>query len=192
MHRENPVGSLVTIRVNPWYSKKALLIGDAAHAVVPFYGQGMNAAFEDGLLLYEEIKTKCTLPGFRLDNSMKDFAEKRRPAADSLADLCLDHYNDMASNTSSMFYLMSKKCEHALSCLFPSSFLPLYSMIAFSRTPYHEAVQISERQERFVGRLLMTTGVLLSTASVAGGILLYCQSKNSNFLNSLLMGAAKK
>ena len=166
--RNNPVGSLVTIRVNPWHSKKSVLIGDAAHAVVPFFGQGMNAAFEDGYLLYHELKQHCQNMHYNLEDVVKTFAEKRRPAADALADLCIGHYNDMASNTSSVSYLIGKKIESALSCILPQSFLPLYSMVAFSNIPYHEAVSRAEKQEDIIRSLIMS-GVLITGGLMGAG-----------------------
>ena len=163
--RENPVGSLVTIRVNPWVSKKVVLIGDAAHAVVPFFGQGMNAAFEDGYLLYHELKRKCQTMHYNLEDIISEFADKRRPAANALADLCIEHYNDMASNTSSMTYLIGKKIEGVLSTILPSSFIPLYSMVSFSNVPYHEAVARAQRQDDIIWSL-MWGGVV-----IAGGLM---------------------
>jgi kynurenine 3-monooxygenase len=156
----NPVGSLVTVRVSPWNMGRVVLIGDAAHAVVPFYGQGMNAAFEDGLLLFQEIqlamKIDCNVD---LEECAKEFAVKRKPAADSLADLCVEHYNDMASNTESFTYLVTKKVEGVLTVLFPSLFKPLYTMVAFTNTPYNEAVSISSRQNRFIISVITATTV---------------------------------
>eukprot|EP00595_Chromulina_sp_UTEXLB2642_P002345 CAMPEP_0196767918 /NCGR_PEP_ID=MMETSP1095-20130614/42123_1 /TAXON_ID=96789 ORGANISM="Chromulina nebulosa, Strain UTEXLB2642" /NCGR_SAMPLE_ID=MMETSP1095 /ASSEMBLY_ACC=CAM_ASM_000446 /LENGTH=321 /DNA_ID=CAMNT_0042136761 /DNA_START=206 /DNA_END=1168 /DNA_ORIENTATION=+ len=112
----NPVGSLVTIRVSPWNCGRVVLIGDAAHAVVPFYGQGMNAAFEDALVLYELYK-QALIETNSLDfnNLAKLLSDIRSPATNSLADLCVEHYSDMASNTTSNLYLLRRKVEGLIS-----------------------------------------------------------------------------
>jgi kynurenine 3-monooxygenase len=111
---QNPVGSLLTVRVAPWNCGKLLLLGDAAHAVVPFYGQGMNAAFEDGLRLYQVVKKQIdelrkTNDGeIKVDLSIsgQEFSDLRVASANALADLCIEHYDDMASNTSSTVYVL--------------------------------------------------------------------------------------
>src|ERR1700719_444329 len=109
--KNNPTGSLVTIRSAPWhYKDKVALVGDAAHAVVPFYGQGMNAAFEDCVVLDE-----C-LAQFR-DNRERAFAEyfvKRKENADALADLAVDNFIEMRDKTASKIFRAKKKLDHAL------------------------------------------------------------------------------
>lgn len=177
--RDNPVGSLVTVRVDPWNVGSLLLLGDAAHAVVPFFGQGMNAAFEDCLMLDEFLGSRLeafSAPSSALDEraqrvaalkaAAKQLAEERRPAANALADLCIEHYADMAANTASTWYLAQKRVEAALHWLFPASFVPLYTMVAFRRIPYHEAVARHERQER-VARTVLSASALALAAGVA-------------------------
>lgn len=173
-YRDNPVGSLVTIRTDPWTLDRVLLIGDAAHAVVPFYGQGMNAAFQDGYLLYQIVRSALehSTPGgavvagaieregggrgrkVDLQACAAQFATRRLPAANVLADLCLEHYGDMASNTASSLYLMRKKIEACLGALFPTTFVPLYTMIAFRDIPYDEALRRAHQQEAWVSRFI--------------------------------------
>lgn len=165
-YKRNPVGSLVTIKVDPWNYGKILLIGDAAHAVVPFYGQGMNAAFEDGLILYEYIReamknigidsnTENVLDKINVPNIIKEFAAQRTPSANSLADLCVAHYHDMAANVSSNVYLFKKRVENMISSMFPSLFTPLYTMIAFTRIPYNEANDIAVKQDKLVDSVVL-------------------------------------
>lgn len=179
-YRDNPVGSLVTIRTDPWTLDRILLIGDAAHAVVPFYGQGMNAAFQDGYLLYQIVRSAleqstsggATIAvdtaeavekgdrggggGRKMDLQVcaAQFATRRLPAANVLADLCLEHYGDMASNTASSLYLLQKRIEAGLGALFPTTFVPLYTMIAFRDIPYDEALRRAHQQEAWVSRLI--------------------------------------
>ena len=186
--RDNPVGSLVTIRVDPWSVGSLLLVGDAAHAVVPFFGQGMNAAFEDCLMLDEYVEShlkalsasSSSAPASAsasasvkaqsvaaLRAAAQQLAQERRPAANALADLCIEHYSDMAANTASTWYLAQKRVEAALHWLFPSSFVPLYTMVAFTRTPYHEAVARHERQERVARAVLSFSAVALTAGGFA-------------------------
>lgn len=177
--RLNPIGSLVTIRVDPWKQGPMVLLGDAAHAVVPFYGQGMNAAFEDCLILYLLIqkrlvdnlvtqgKTHSGLSSL-LHSAAEEFAQTRMPAGNALADLCIAHYSDMAASTASTWYLLEKKAEALLHWAFPASFVPLYTMVAFTRTPYHEAVARAERQERAARTLL--AAVTASMLAVGAGV----------------------
>jgi len=146
-YRENPTGSLVTIRCAPWYYKdKVALVGDAAHAVVPFYGQGMNAAFEDCVVLDE-----C-LAQFS-DNRQRAFAEyfaRRKENADALADLAVENFVEMRDKTASKAFRAKKKLDHALEGLLPGIYLPLYTMISFTRIPYATAARRARVQDRIV------------------------------------------
>src|SRR5437588_1593 len=123
--RQNPTGSLVTIRCAPWYYKdKIALVGDAAHAVVPFYGQGMNAAFEDCVVLDECLEQFS-------DNREGAFAEyfsRRKENADALANLALENFIEMRDKTASKTFRAKKKLEHALEAALPGIYLPLYTM----------------------------------------------------------------
>eukprot|EP01041_Mallomonas_annulata_P001714 gene1714-3319_t len=122
--RENPVGALVTVKTNPWKSDSTMLLGDAAHAIVPFFGQGMNAAFEDSLLFYEQIiQNKGDL-----NRAAEIFQKLRIPSTNALADLCIEHYEDMAKNTTSTSYILIKKIESILQSIFPERFKSLYRM----------------------------------------------------------------
>ena len=161
--RQNPVGSLQTLRLDPWNHGRILIIGDAAHAIVPFYGQGMNAAFQDALMFYNILKQKLAedgvgtgtaKPADLLLDAAAEFSRIRQPSTNALADLSLEHYNDMASNTSSSLYLIQKKVEAGLHWLFPSLFLPIYSMVAFSDMPLHEAVARAQRQDRAINKIM--------------------------------------
>jgi kynurenine 3-monooxygenase len=145
--RQNPTGSLVTIRCAPWsYQDKVALVGDAAHAVVPFYGQGMNAAFEDCVVLDECL---AEFP----DNRERAFAEyfsRRKENADALADLAVDNFIEMRDKTASRTFRAKKKLDHLLEGLLPGAYLPLYTMVTFTRIPYAEAARRAWRQDRIV------------------------------------------
>ena len=145
--KNNPTGSLVTIRCAPWhYKDKVALVGDAAHAVVPFYGQGMNAAFEDCVVL-DECLAKFS------DNRERAFAEyftRRKENVDALAALAVDNFIEMRDKTASRAFRAKKKLDHFLEGLFPGVYQPLYTMVTFTRIPYAEAAQRARRQDRAV------------------------------------------
>ena len=145
--RENPTGSLVTIRCAPWFYKdKVALVGDAAHAVVPFYGQGMNAAFEDCVVLDECL---AKFP----DNRERAFAKyfsRRKENADALADLAVENFIEMRDKTASRAFRAKKKLDHLLEALLPGVYLPLYAMVTFTRMPYAEAARRARLQDRIV------------------------------------------
>src|SRR4051812_33800579 len=163
--RENPTGSLVTIRCAPWFYKdKVALVGDAAHAVVPFYGQGMNAAFEDCVVLDE-----C-LAEFS-DNRKLAFAHyfsRRKENTDALANLAVENFIEMRDKTASKKFRAKKKLDHWLEGLLPGIYLPLYAMVTFTRMPYLEAARRARVQNVIVycalGTLLLLVAVLLARA----------------------------
>ena len=161
-YKANPVGSLVTIRVSPWNLGKVVLIGDAAHAVVPFYGQGMNCGFEDCYRLYKVLQqhTKDSI-----EPLLAHFSEDRSVATDTLADLCLKHHHDMAANTMSSWYLLQKRVEKFLHWLLPSTFLPLYTMVTFTAIPYHKAVERARCQDRAIAMFTKATVALLASSA---------------------------
>jgi kynurenine 3-monooxygenase len=145
--KNNPTGSLVTIRCAPWfYEDKVALIGDAAHAVVPFYGQGMNAAFEDCVVLDECLAQSP-------ENRERAFAEyfaRRKENADALADLAVQNFIEMRDKTASRIFRVKKKLDHLLEGVLPGIYLPLYTMVTFTRIPYAQAARRARRQDRIV------------------------------------------
>ena len=146
-YRENPTGSLVTIRCAPWsYKDKVALVGDAAHAVVPFYGQGMNAAFEDCVALDECL---AEFPDNR-EHAFASYFSRRKENADTLADLAIDNFIEMRDKTASSTFRAKKKLDHWLEGLLPHTYLPLYTMISFTRIPYAAAARRARCQERIV------------------------------------------
>ncbi|NNF08141.1 MAG: kynurenine 3-monooxygenase, partial [Candidatus Eisenbacteria bacterium] len=150
---ENPVGPLVTVRCSPYYSgDRAVLIGDACHAVVPFYGQGMNAAFEDCTYLNQALQEKGSIA-----EAFKTFGDERHEHANALADLALHNFVEMRDNVGSQGFLLKKGFERILTRLFPRSFTPLYTMVSFSRIPYADARRKAAKQDR----LVLQIGVIL-------------------------------
>ncbi|HXH17961.1 MAG TPA: NAD(P)/FAD-dependent oxidoreductase [Chitinophagales bacterium] len=142
----HPTGSLVTIRCYPWsYDNKVLLLGDAAHGIVPFYGQGMNAGFED-----------CTILSRLMEEFNHDwnkiipaFQKSRKPDADAIAELALRNFIEMRDLVADKKFLLRKKIETLLHERHPDKYLPLYSMVTFSDMPYSKALELGKKHDAF-------------------------------------------
>mgnify|MGYP002777028407 CR=1 FL=1 len=149
----NPTGSLVTVRCFPWtYGDHTLLLGDAAHAVVPFYGQGMNAGFEDCRIFNELLDRHGDAEWAAV---IRHFQRTRKPDADAIADLALDNFVEMRDRVADPRFLLQKKIEARLALDHPEWWLPLYSQVTFSPdVPYHQALANGRRQEAIMRRVL--------------------------------------
>ncbi len=163
--RNNPTGSLVTIRCAPWFYKdRVALVGDAAHAVVPFYGQGMNAAFEDCVVLDECLEK---FPHDR-HRAFAEYFERRKVNADALADLALENFIEMRDKTASRAFRAKKKLDHFLEAALPGIYIPLYTMVTFTRIPYSRAAKRARIQDFIVyASLAALTLMLLGAAAIA-------------------------
>lgn len=147
----NPIGSLVTIRCEPWnFGGKVLLLGDAAHAIVPFYGQGMNAAFEDCTILDECIDRN---PG-DISAAINAFVLTRKPSVDALANLALNNFIEMRDKVKSRWFVLGKKTAQFLHRVAPRWYVPMYNMVSFSRIPYERAWQVTRERTDFFLRVL--------------------------------------
>ena len=148
---DNPTSDLVTIRCYPWsrYGKN-MLIGDAAHAIVPFYGQGMNAAFEDCYLFSQQLE-ESSKP---LTENVERFQEQRKPDADAIAELALMNFVEMRDRVADPAFLLQKKIEAELHRRYPDQWVPLYTMVTFSDRRYSEALAIGKRQEEIMQEVL--------------------------------------
>jgi len=159
---QNPTGKLVTIRCAPWtYEDKVALVGDAAHAVVPFYGQGMNAAFEDCVVLDD-----C-LSRYQRDRrrAFEEYFAARKPNADALADLAIQNFVEMRDKTASRVFRTKKKLDHMLEAGLPKIYLPLYTMVTFTRIPYAKAARRARFQDGIVyGGLFIMAMTLVGAA----------------------------
>jgi kynurenine 3-monooxygenase len=143
----NPTGPLLTVRCQPWHHDgRVVLIGDACHAVVPFLGQGMNAAFEDCTVLTECLRQH--LPDW--EKAFSAYEQQRKEHTDTLADLAVQNFIEMRDKVGSRLFLLRKKAELLLHRLLPRWYLPLYHLVTFTRTPYADAVRRVRRQERVV------------------------------------------
>lgn len=163
----NPTGAMVTVRTFPWQvGGRAVLIGDAAHAIVPFYGQGANAGFEDCLELVDQIRQS---PG-DLAGAFERYQRIRKPNAEAIADLALANFAEMRDHVASPAFRLRKRFEGLLHAAFPRWFVPLYSLISFSLVPYAEARDRARRQDRAVawlGAALLLVVVVLAARALA-------------------------
>lgn len=166
-YRDNPTSALVTIRCAPWdHEGKVVLLGDASHAIVPFYGQGMNSAFEDCRVLDEMIDDHPETARGDFSRLLPAFAARRKPAADAIADLALANFVEMRDKVGSRVFLLRKKIEKLLNRLFPKAYVPLYDLVSFSNVPYHEARERARRQDR------VALGVAAAAVVLVGALVL--------------------
>ncbi len=148
----HPVGLLGTLRCPRWHQgDAALLIGDAAHAIVPFHGQGMNCAFEDCVELLDLIEhaggADAELPWAAI---FAEFEQRRRPNAHAIAEMALDNYLEMRDAVADPRYQLRRALELELARRLPGRFIPRYSLVMFHRVPYAEARERGERQRAFL------------------------------------------
>jgi kynurenine 3-monooxygenase len=148
--------TMMTVRCQPWSrSGNVLLLGDAAHAILPSYGQGANAGFEDVAVLERCMDTY----GDDWESVFAAVERLRKPNMDVMADLCVDHFDELRDHVGDPRFLLRKAIERKLHELFPERFAPLYSMVAFTCTPYAEAVRIDRDQRALVDRILALEGI---------------------------------
>ena len=148
---DNPTSSLITTHIFPWhYKAQSALIGDAAHAIVPFYGQGMNAGFED-----------CTVLSSLLDKHGDDwntilpaYEAARKPNGDAVAQLALNNFTEMRDKVADPMFLERKKIEKELGKRYPDQFVSVYEMVSFSHTPYNTAIQCIQAQDQLLQRIM--------------------------------------
>lgn len=147
----NPTSYLVTMKCFPWtFSDKVALIGDACHAIVPFYGHGMNAGFED-ISVLEQMLEKY---GDDWANLLNEYENSRKPNTDAIAELSYRNFMEMSSKTADANFLLQKKIEKWFSDKHPTLWVPLYSRVTFSHQPYAEALAIGDRQNEIMQEVL--------------------------------------
>ena len=148
----NPVSSLVTVKCFPWIrGDKFALIGDAAHAIVPFFGQGMNCGFEDCRILDELIEQN----GDDWQTILQQYQILRKPDGDAIADLAINNFTEMRDKTADPKFLLQKKIEARLHEKYPDKWVPAYSQVTFSpHIRYSEALQRGQKQEAIMQEVM--------------------------------------
>ncbi len=147
---ENPTGQLATVYADNWYYKNFYLIGDAAHAVVPFFGQGMNASFEDCTVLMD-----CVDSGD--DNWLDIFSsynKMRKSDADAIAQMAIENYIEMRDSVAQSDYKAKREIANSLSIEFPDRFIPRYNMVSFTSIPYSEVYKRGKIQQEIISQLM--------------------------------------
>lgn len=156
---EYPLSSLAIIRCYPWTKDKLVLLGDAAHATVPFYGQGMNCGFEDCFVLNEcmEQFPNDTMQAFDA------YQRSRKPNGDAMQELSLENYIVMRDLVADPDFLLLKKVEARINALYPDKYFPKYSMVSFSDIPYHTALTKGTEQENMIKGLIEDRNITAHT-----------------------------
>ncbi|WP_445719690.1 FAD-dependent oxidoreductase [Flavobacterium sp.] len=148
---KNPTSYLAIMKCFPWtFEDKVALIGDSAHAIVPFYGHGMNAGFEDITILNELIHTY----GDDWNAIFSEYEISRKPNADAIAELSRRNFEEMSNKTADSNFLLQKKIEKWFSDKHPDKWMPLYSRVTFSLQPYSEAMAIGDFQNEIMQEVL--------------------------------------
>jgi kynurenine 3-monooxygenase len=146
----NPTGAMVTIKCSPWHvGGSALLLGDAAHAIVPFFGQGINCGFEDCTTLLGLLDQQ----GANWARVFREFEESRRVNTDAIADMAVENFVEMRDRVADPRFLFRKKVELALEAKYPRLFVPKYAMVTFHRIPYATALQRGRVQDAMLTEL---------------------------------------
>jgi kynurenine 3-monooxygenase len=148
---KNPTSAMVTTKCFPWtYWDKVALVGDSAHAIVPFFGQGMNAGFEDIHVLSELMEEH----GDAWETIFTKYQEMRKPNADAIAELSYRNFMEMSSKTADPKFLLQKKIEKRFAEKYPDKWIPVYSRVTFSDRPYTEALAIGDAQEKIMQEVM--------------------------------------
>lgn len=150
----NPTGHMDTVKCYPWhYAGDVLLLGDAAHAIVPFYGQGANCGFED-ISVFESMLSQAEAKG-RIDwqKLFADLGQERKPNCDAISDMAVDNFIEMRDKVGDAGFLLAKAVEKVLEREFPGDYQSRYSLVTFSNRPYKMAQDVGAACERVLGQL---------------------------------------
>lgn len=148
---KNPTSAMINVECYPWVQGNSLLIGDASHAMVPFYGQGMNCGFEDCYILNQLIEKLGTNTW---DLVFEKFQKKRKPDTDAICQLAMDNFIEMRDSVADPKFQLRKKIEAKLHDLYPKEWIPLYTMVTFSDKSYAEAYAQGKLQEAIMDKVM--------------------------------------
>ena len=147
---DHPLSSLAIVRCYPWTHGKTALMGDAAHATVPFYGQGMNCGFEDCSVMWDLMqKHNEDWP-----KVFEEYQKLRKPDGDGVQDLSLHNYYVMRDYVGDPKFLLQKKIEAHFSEKYPDKWMPLYSQVTFSHIRYSDAWKAVEKQDSLMKKVM--------------------------------------
>lgn len=152
---QNPLSALAIIRCYPWSYNKVTLMGDSAHATVPFYGQGMNSGFEDCFVMNQIIDEI----GEDWQKVFEVFQKRRKPDGDAIQDLSIHNYHVMRDFVGDPKFLLQKKIESKFSEKHPEKWMPLYSQVTFSSIPYSQAWSVGQKQESIMKKIMALPGI---------------------------------
>jgi len=153
---KNPTSAMVTIKCYPWsYFDKITLVGDSAHAIVPFYGQGMNAGFEDISVLNQKMNQH----GDNWEIIFEEYQRERKPNTDAIAELSYRNFVEMSSKTADPSFLLRKKIEKKFAQKYPELWVPLYSRVTFSDKAYSDALDIGDYQKGIMDEVMKIPGI---------------------------------
>lgn len=158
---DHPLSSLAIIRCFPWTSGKVALMGDAAHATVPFFGQGMNAGFEDCSVMFSLMKKHNE----DWDKIFKEYEILRKPNGDAVQDLSLLNYIVMRDKVADPAFLLQQKVERRMAELYPGKYFPMYSMVSFSDIEYQVALNKGKEQDAVIQELIIKNNITANTDS---------------------------
>jgi len=148
---KHPTSAMVTMKCFPWtYWDKVALVGDSAHAIVPFYGQGMNAGFED-ISILDDLMLQY---GDDWEKIFREYETSRKPNADAISELSYRNFIEMSSKTADPGFLLRKKIEKHFAEKYPDKWVPLYSRVTFSNKPYAEALSIGDEQRAVMDKVM--------------------------------------
>jgi kynurenine 3-monooxygenase len=153
----NPTSSLVTVKCFPWtFDNKIALIGDAAHAIVPFFGQGMNCGFEDCVVLNQLIDKHHE----DWNKIFPEYQQLRKPDGDAIADLAIANFVEMRDKTADPKFLLQKKIEARFNEKYPDKWIPQYTMVTYSpQIRYSTALKEGQKQQAIMDRIMSMTDI---------------------------------
>lgn len=158
---DHPLSALAIIRCYPWYHGKVMLMGDAAHATVPFFGQGMNCGFEDCTVMWDLMQ--------KHNEDWKKIGEEyqvlRKPNGDAVQDLSLQNYLVMRNKVADADFQLLQKMERRISELYPDKYFPLYTMVSFTDIEYRTALEKGNAQEQVIKELISKNSITAKSSS---------------------------
>ena len=164
----NPTSALGTVKCSPWHFKgNTLLMGDAAHAIVPFYGQGMNASFED-VVVFDEVleqhKGNLSADKAGWETVFKAYEKTRKKDTDAIADLAIDNFHEMKDHVANPIFREKRKLEMALEKNYPNEYSSKYSLVTFNENiGYHEAMTRGRAQDKAILNMIADNDIDLKS-----------------------------